>query len=172
MTTVICWWSLMFFLVVDWFHRAKPLNWYSHVEKQLGLWGSCERGLRQTPKKVWCFYRAYSNSLFRNKNSFQKQWKNSLCVLTDGSTKQSLLNENTIKCIQKVNQLLAYYSNFLPALEAKIFARIFNTYFENNILKNETWELAIMWPQYKPAKGLICWLLYNKNVNHIDKSWK
>ena len=59
-------------------------------------------------------------------------------MLTDGSTKQSLLNENTIECIQKVNQLLAHYSNFLPALEAKIFARIFNTYFENNILKNET----------------------------------
>lgn len=59
-------------------------------------------------------------------------------MLSDGSAKQSLLNENVIKCIQKVNQLLAHYSNFSPALEAKNFARMFNTYFENNILKNET----------------------------------
>lgn len=43
----------------------------------------------------------------------------------------------------KKNILLADYSHFKSALEgAKNVAKIFSIYFENNMLKNETRELA------------------------------
>ena len=58
-------------------------------------------------------------------------------------TNAKLILKNIVTGIKKENLLLAYYSHFKPVLEeAKNVARIFSIYFEKNILKNETRELA------------------------------
>ena len=51
--------------------------------------------------------------------------------------------ENVATGIKKENLLLTHYSHVLPALkEVKHVSRIFNTWFDNKKLKNETRELA------------------------------
>ena len=55
----------------------------------------------------------------------------------------NLIKKNIVAGIKKENLLLAHYFHFKSALkEGKNVARIFSVYFENNILKNETRELA------------------------------
>ena len=51
--------------------------------------------------------------------------------------------ENVASGIKKKNLLLTHYSHVLLALkEVKHVARIFSTYFDNNMLNNETRDLA------------------------------
>ena len=64
-------------------------------------------------------------------------------MLVLGAYKSKANFENVATGIKKENLLLTHYSHVLSALkEVKHAARIFNTCFDNKMLKNETRELA------------------------------
>ena len=64
-----------------------------------------------------------------------------MLVLSEYKSKANF--ENVATGIKKENLLLTHYSHVLPGLkEVKHVSRIFNTWFDNKKLKNETRELA------------------------------